>query len=176
MERRRLLATVPNSLTIFRLICGPVFPFLPQNLWLPVVLLCLASEFLDGYLARMWNCESASGRMLDPVADKVFVGSVALTMVTRDILSLPLVLLVGLRDITVMCGWVWSFFHRQWSRYSDMKPLLSGKVATALQFFLIINLTATRQAWDPLLYATIAGSAVAALQYIRFYTGGTGRS
>jgi cardiolipin synthase len=41
------------------------------------------SDFLDGYLARAWEQQSAIGRMLDPIADKLIV-SAALLMLAAD--------------------------------------------------------------------------------------------
>jgi cardiolipin synthase len=41
------------------------------------------SDFLDGYLARAWQQQSAIGRMLDPIADKLIV-SAALLMLAAD--------------------------------------------------------------------------------------------
>ena len=40
-----------------------------------------ASDFLDGYLARAWHQQSAFGKMLDPIADKLLVGASILMLV-----------------------------------------------------------------------------------------------
>jgi cardiolipin synthase (CMP-forming) len=76
--------TIPTILTLIRL----VFPFLfsigiyylvPLNyMWLNILLAVLFTavsftDYLDGYLARRWNQETELGRILDPVADKVFI-------------------------------------------------------------------------------------------------------
>jgi CDP-diacylglycerol--glycerol-3-phosphate 3-phosphatidyltransferase/cardiolipin synthase len=39
------------------------------------------SDFLDGYLARAWEQQSAIGRMLDPIADKLLVSALLLILV-----------------------------------------------------------------------------------------------
>ncbi|MEM6467905.1 MAG: CDP-alcohol phosphatidyltransferase family protein, partial [Pseudomonadota bacterium] len=73
--------TLPNILTTGRLLAAPafalVFLVLPRPLAdmvaLVLFVLAAATDFLDGYLARRLNQESAFGRMLDPIADKAMV-------------------------------------------------------------------------------------------------------
>ncbi|MBK5933021.1 CDP-diacylglycerol--glycerol-3-phosphate 3-phosphatidyltransferase [Rhodovulum imhoffii] len=73
--------TLPNILTVFRLLAAPglalAFVLLPRpeaDLW-ALVLFAGASvtDWLDGYLARKWNQTSRFGAMLDPIADKAMV-------------------------------------------------------------------------------------------------------
>lgn len=73
--------TVPNILTVFRLLCAPgvalVFLILPRPLadLVALILFITASltDFVDGYLARKWQQMSKFGAMLDPIADKAMV-------------------------------------------------------------------------------------------------------
>lgn len=80
-----LLATLPNALTISRLILAGAF-FLSLELarrpihdewWLyaaaGLFMLGAATDALDGWLARRWNAVSVFGRIMDPVADKILV-------------------------------------------------------------------------------------------------------
>jgi CDP-diacylglycerol---glycerol-3-phosphate 3-phosphatidyltransferase len=43
------------------------------NFALAIYLIAIATDFLDGYLARRWRVESAFGRVVDPLVDKVLV-------------------------------------------------------------------------------------------------------
>ncbi|XP_056159773.1 cardiolipin synthase (CMP-forming), mitochondrial-like [Syzygium oleosum] len=45
-----------------------------------------ATDWLDGYVARKMNINSVVGSYLDPLADKVLIGCVALAMVINDLL------------------------------------------------------------------------------------------
>lgn len=73
--------TIPNILTVFRLLAAPalglIFLFLdrPYADWVAVVLFISASltDYIDGDLARRWNQVSKFGAMLDPIADKAMV-------------------------------------------------------------------------------------------------------
>jgi len=72
--------TIPNALTLFRIIAIPLivaiyFTDIQFKSWICVILFSLAgiSDALDGYLARKWNQTSKLGAFLDPVADKLLV-------------------------------------------------------------------------------------------------------
>jgi Phosphatidylglycerophosphate synthase len=73
--------TLPNTLTVFRMIAAPcvalVFVAAPRPVadWVALILFVVASltDYVDGYLARRWRQISAFGTMLDPIADKAVV-------------------------------------------------------------------------------------------------------
>lgn len=72
---------IPNILTTFRMLAAPavvlVFLCIPRPYadWAALILFVGASitDYLDGYLARKWEQQSAFGTMLDPIADKAMV-------------------------------------------------------------------------------------------------------
>ncbi|MBO4392616.1 MAG: CDP-alcohol phosphatidyltransferase family protein, partial [Clostridia bacterium] len=69
--------TVPNIITIIRIILVPVFCilyFTPGLRWAAFTVLVVSgiSDVLDGIIARKFNQVSRLGKVLDPVADKLF--------------------------------------------------------------------------------------------------------
>ncbi|MSU91319.1 CDP-diacylglycerol--glycerol-3-phosphate 3-phosphatidyltransferase [Rhodobacteraceae bacterium 2CG4] len=76
-----MLNTIPNVLTVLRLLAAPafalVFVVLPSPVadWVALALFVGAAltDYFDGWLARRWGQVSAFGRMLDPIADKAMV-------------------------------------------------------------------------------------------------------
>jgi len=78
---------IPNLLTYGRiaavpLVAGCLMWNTGQSRWLALGLFIAAAitDFLDGYLARMWKQQSSLGRMLDPIADKLLVAGVLLML------------------------------------------------------------------------------------------------
>jgi CDP-diacylglycerol--glycerol-3-phosphate 3-phosphatidyltransferase/cardiolipin synthase len=80
---------LPNILTFGRVVIVPAVVaclFWPDEYalrWTALGLFILAAitDFFDGYLARAWSQQSALGRMLDPIADKLLVSAVLLILV-----------------------------------------------------------------------------------------------
>ncbi|MGY5779112.1 CDP-diacylglycerol--glycerol-3-phosphate 3-phosphatidyltransferase [Rhizobium sp. LEGMi135b] len=82
--------SIPNLLTYGRILCVPLIVlcfFIEGKLegsdfarWVALWIFVIASltDFLDGYLARIWNQTSNIGRMLDPIADKLLVSAILL--------------------------------------------------------------------------------------------------
>lgn len=84
--------TLPNILTVFRMVAaaGVFFAllFLARNYAYTVALICffLASitDFMDGWIARRFGAESALGKMLDPIADKVLIVLTGAALMTNS--------------------------------------------------------------------------------------------
>jgi cardiolipin synthase len=75
------ILTVPNGLTLIRLLCLPLFVWLltrPHRAgWYPAALLLGAlgvTDGLDGYVARHFGQVSNLGKVLDPLADRLLLG------------------------------------------------------------------------------------------------------
>lgn len=73
------IVTIPNLLSLFRLLLIPVFLVLLVNAQYPWALLVLVAssltDFVDGYVARHFNQVTRVGQLLDPAADRLFIFS-----------------------------------------------------------------------------------------------------
>tara|TARA_Y100001935_G_C17185090_1_gene447167 strand:+ start:137 stop:709 length:573 start_codon:yes stop_codon:yes gene_type:complete len=85
---------IPNILTIGRIIIVPIFVlsfFIPGIVGdlVPFFLFVLASftDYLDGFLARLYKEESALGELLDPIADKILVSAALVLLIMNGIIK-----------------------------------------------------------------------------------------
>lgn len=86
--RNKNIFTIPNILSMFRLLLLPVivYTYMNQKDYVLTGVLLLISgvtDLLDGYIARTFNMMSDLGKILDPVADKATQAVILLCLVTR---------------------------------------------------------------------------------------------
>jgi CDP-diacylglycerol--glycerol-3-phosphate 3-phosphatidyltransferase/cardiolipin synthase len=87
--------SVPNLLTYGRILAIPAVVgllFWPRDDWvrwiaLAIYIIAAITDFFDGYLARAWHQQSAIGRMLDPIADKLLIASCLLMLAADETIS-----------------------------------------------------------------------------------------
>lgn len=100
---------LPNYLTVLRIVIIPIIvaTFYYENSVVAhrigAFLFVFASitDFFDGYIARRYNLISIFGRMLDPIADKLLVGSVIIMLVKQGRASEIPCLLILAREFLV---------------------------------------------------------------------------
>jgi cardiolipin synthase (CMP-forming) len=102
---------LPNILTYGRIAAAPLVGatyYIPGDWgpWIAFVIFALASitDYFDGYLARAWQQQSALGRMLDPIADKLLVSVSILILVEDGLLngwSMWAAIIVLMREVFV---------------------------------------------------------------------------
>lgn len=100
--------TVPNAITIARILLVPVFVVLhivDRPGW---ALACFAvaagSDGIDGLLARLLNQRSKLGGLLDPIADKLLMSTALVTLVVERRLPIWLLVVVLVRDAWMAGG------------------------------------------------------------------------
>ncbi|WP_455514605.1 CDP-diacylglycerol--glycerol-3-phosphate 3-phosphatidyltransferase [Pseudostreptobacillus sp.] len=119
---------LPNKLTVLRLILTPILVFLlllrfgytdsnvvlrsgflsilsSALLYLSTVILFIfiaLTDFLDGYIARRDNLVTNFGKLMDPIADKIFVFSILIVLVRYNLLSVWFVLILLSREFVVV--------------------------------------------------------------------------
>ena len=125
------ILTVPNVITVVRFLGTPVFVWLvlarQEYGWGVFVLALMGStDWIDGFVARKLNQTSKLGRIMDPVADRVALVAVMITMVIAGLLPLWLLLLLLIPDVVLLSATLY-FFRGD----ADLKVTLLGKTRTA---------------------------------------------
>lgn len=129
------LWTLPNRLSILRILFIPVIVFFistrQDGLLLASCLLFIIAgitDGLDGYLARKMNLTSKLGLYLDPIADKLLVSSVLITLTRYDQIPLWVTLILVGREFLI--NGLRAFYAMEGIA---IYPSSSGKIKTALQ-------------------------------------------
>ncbi len=136
--------TLPNVLTIFRLLLIPIFIHqMAQRRMREAFLVFLAAgltDLLDGFVARTWNVRTPLGRILDPVADKLLLVSsfiaISLPQISQPI-RVPVWLLASVisRDSLIAIGALLLF---AWKGIRNFAPSLWGKICTFFQVLTVL--------------------------------------
>lgn len=99
--------TVPNALSVLRLLGVPLFFWLilaEYDWWALAVLMTAGfTDYLDGKLARMLGQTSKLGQMLDPAADRLYILATILALAMRDIIPWWLVWILLARELFILC-------------------------------------------------------------------------
>lgn len=108
---------IPNILTIFRIVITPLFiyaffqPGLGWNIFtFAIFIISTTTDKVDGYLARKYQWESALGKFLDPLADKVLITSAFICLIFQNYIEIWMVAIIVIRDFVVT--WLRSFGHK----------------------------------------------------------------
>ena len=136
LERHRV--SVANLVTLARLLSVPLAIWLVLDdrmtfaFWLFVA--AGLSDAVDGFIAKRFDQRSRLGALLDPVADKVLLMSMFVTLGIADRLPDWLVILVVFRDVLIIGGFL---LAASVAHPIATKPLAVSKLNTALQIALV---------------------------------------
>lgn len=100
---------IPNILTISRVaVVVPIVFILmfSYDFWAYIAVMLMfmyacATDFIDGWLSRKWNCVSDLGRLLDPIADKLLVAALLIMLIPTGNVSPLAVSLILVRELFV---------------------------------------------------------------------------
>ena len=169
------IVTFSNIISIIRAIMAlPIIYFLDagkMNLALIVMLVAMISDLLDGWLARISHTITDLGKMLDPMADKVVIFSVAIYMVHENLLpAWFLFLLIG-RDLIISLLGMYMLNNRKVSPQANKMGKVSIVFTTAVIIislypidYLSFNLK------EPILYTSVVFLFISFIQYCITFT------
>ena len=99
---------VPNLLTMLRILLIPVYIVLyidNQMMWaLAVFLIASFTDLLDGYIARKYNLITSFGKLMDPLADKIMVTCVLLSLTLSGVVPWAAVIIVIAKEGLMVLG------------------------------------------------------------------------
>jgi CDP-diacylglycerol--glycerol-3-phosphate 3-phosphatidyltransferase/cardiolipin synthase len=124
----------PSLVSLARLPLAALFPFVVHRpaVAIPVLLAGGLSDALDGFWARRSGQVTTTGAMLDPITDKTFILTVAITLLATGHLSLLELLLLGAREVLELPLVLWRAVTRRPKELP--RTVVAGKVVTWLQF------------------------------------------
>jgi cardiolipin synthase (CMP-forming) len=133
------LATVPNAICLLRIaLTVPIVVLLADGRYghtLVLFAIAAASDMLDGYLAKTFGWTSEVGKLLDPLADKLLLVSVFITLACVGLVPVWLAVVAVLRDVVIGVGagiYKWLFGPL------EGRPTTPSKINTLVQLLFVI--------------------------------------
>ena len=134
----RLGLNLPNLISLSRLMTVPLMIWLIVGdrfgvaFW--IFIAAGASDALDGYIAKRFDCRTRLGALLDPAADKALLSSVYVALGSVGQLHDWLVILVVFRDVTIIGGFI---LIQTVVGPRNFDPLYISKLNTLVQIALV---------------------------------------
>jgi cardiolipin synthase len=132
------MLTIPNFLTLLRIIAIPVFLILVNgHRYAAALVLFMAAgitDTIDGVIARLTDSRSELGATMDPLADKLLLISSFVMLTWLGALPSWLLILVLTRDVVVLSGYLVIYFV---STPMEVDPTFIGKLNTFNEMFTI---------------------------------------
>ena len=173
------LSWIPNAITVARLLlAAPLsWAILADEARFALMLAVVAgmSDALDGLLARRFGWRSRLGGLLDPMADKLMLLAIYVSLVVVGGAPAWLVWLILGRDLVIVAGAV---AYHNFIGPLDAEPSRVSKLTTCLQIGLAVALLAEQlpsiamPAWlhGVLLWSTAAATVASGLHYVVVWT------
>lgn len=187
---RENVATIPNVLCVTRIILSPYIGYLiiqtDFHQALAVIMFAGVTDLLDGWIARTFKNQSSKlGSFLDPMADKVLIATLFLSLTYADIMPALLTGLIIVRDLVLVAAGFYIRYQslpppRTLSRYFDvthataqLAPTQISKVNTLVQLATVVCTVAApvfdfvdHSALHALWYITAGTTVASAVSYM----------
>lgn len=168
--KQETILTLANKITILRIVLIPIIVIgllKSQSAWVLVLLgFCMLTDFLDGLAARLKGERTRLGAFLDPLADKLLLTAVFLTLAFQHRIEMWVFVVVFSRDLLIVLGWSVLYIL---TGQANITPRWLGKTTTTLQMLtvlsVLLNLPMTAQ--NIFIWATVLLTAASAIDYIR---------
>ncbi|HUL44411.1 MAG TPA: CDP-alcohol phosphatidyltransferase family protein [Bacteroidota bacterium] len=173
---RHPVVTISNGLSALRvLLIIPIALYLnsPETRFvaLGLILVAVATDLLDGYIARKLGEVTELGKILDPVADKLAVAFVSLILALQQRIPWWFFAIAVVRDILIFCGGVLLRRKRGVTLQSNLIGKWTVTVVAAFLVVTILNEPYLSALQTMFLFASVVMLLVSFISYaIRFRT------
>ena len=142
------IRSIPNMITLGRMASTPLLCYwiVSEHYTLAIsgCILASISDGLDGYIAKHHGGGTVLGTYLDPIADKVLINGLAISLWYSGILPTPLTALWATKDVLLLSGTAWYLYQQNHTinilsnsiatKPLTVTPTVLGKANTGLQF------------------------------------------
>jgi cardiolipin synthase (CMP-forming) len=140
--KKRFEMTLANKITVLRIIFIPaiVICLIERKMVQFYVLLTFSilSDLLDGLAARLRGERTQLGAFLDPLADKLLLTSVFLTLTYLQVIDMWVFVVIFSRDLLIVLGWTMIYIL---TGSSTITPRILGKITTTVQMISALAFT-----------------------------------
>lgn len=172
------LRWLPNGLCVLRMLLAPLLSLLlVQERYgetLAVFFFAAVTDALDGFLAKRFNWTSELGKVLDPLADKILLVTVFITLAVLARIPFWLMLLAVARDVVIGTGAV--VFRVLYGPIHGA-PTIASKLNTLVQIFFILavvgaaaGLLPSQRLLAPLAWLMVVTVIVSGADYVLTYS------
>jgi phosphatidylglycerophosphate synthase len=159
------LRSLPNVISMSRLVLAAVFIAVDSTeIRIVVVMVALATDYLDGWIARRSRSMTRAGALLDPFADRVFVlVGVSVLLFEGSLSTLGYFVMIS-RDLMTAFGFLVA------RAVPSLRPVafharFPGKLVTVLQLATFIAILIRPPAAKPMIWVVAVASAWAIVDY-----------
>jgi len=161
-----ILFTIPNYITFIRILLIPVylFFFIQGNIIAAAIFFALGvvTDFLDGLIAKKLDLQSETGKLLDPIADKLTIISILVVLIYLNIIPRLLSYIILARELFIFLSGIITYFFG----LNFINPSFIGKLSIALLYLAIaLKLFNISYFGNTLFYIVIPINIISALDY-----------
>jgi cardiolipin synthase len=161
--------TLANKITIVRIVCIPIIVILLltdyRHAAITLLIFSFLTDALDGFVARRRGEQTKLGAFLDPMADKLLLSSLFLTLTFMRGVPIWIFVAVFSRDLLIVLGWSVIYIL---TRSFKITPRALGKFTTCTQMLaaLLVIVKANPHVQHVALWLVVVITALSTIDYI----------
>ncbi len=153
---------IPNAISFLRIVLVvPILLLVLDGSYSWALLIFVVAGFsdgIDGYLAKRFDWHTRLGGLLDPVADKLLVNGLFITLAYLQLVPIWLAAIVILRDVIIIGG---ASAYNIFVEPLEGEPTTISKLNTVFELlFLLFVLSRAAFSWPDKISLTVLGSAI----------------